>query len=534
VRSIALLLPALLVILSLPLFAQGDTVTRNPACVQLRTIWKLEGKVAGARIGSSIGGVGDVNGDGLADFAVLSDVPWQWQVFYGDSVAISSTPAWTFDSATSEYPPVVGDFYGTGHKAVGFVVRRFIGPTSAPFWWLHLFRTDSNRLAATPAFIWPVSPWKDTTIRALLDDLIAADLDNDGDDEMILALRWVSGEGRYGQIWIYDGGPDFQMQTPSVIIKDPELNEDFYRLHAGDIDGDRHVDLMTVAQATGQQGNRYSFYWGTGSLPSSGMLPNRQLTSRGFSKFLDWIDCDGDGLQDLVTPGIVIWRSAVSKNPRERSWELDDLDIYLKSAGGQLNVSGHPGHLNSKRYEMVGGFWAPGQILFSGGPSGPDLDYDATYYPGTDGLSAPVPLSGPVGDVNGDGWDDAISGEDNYPDQWSNGGIAIIIAGGPYIPNDEPAVGVRQIALEQRTAALSLWPNPVREELNIVWRGDLMRMPRRFEIHDMLGRFVSQGSVPDGDGAAIWRCADQPSGLYMLSIYDEVDRLLASTRFVKF
>ena len=108
----------------------------------------------------------------------------------------------------------------------------------------------------------------------------------------------------------------------------------------------------------------------------------------------------------------------------------------------------------------------------------------------------------------------------------------MVLAGGPHIPGEDSTVGVRALALESKGAALSLWPNPVREELNIAWRGDLERMPRRFEIHDMNGRLLAQGAVPDGDGSALWRCSDQPAGAYLLSIFDDTS-LLATTGFIK-
>jgi hypothetical protein len=436
------------------------------------------------------------------------------------------------DTGNYAIAPVVGDFWGTGHKAVGFQRSWLDRETLRQYDWLRIYRTDSNRLETTPSLVWNGHDWKDTTRPCTVSGILAVDLDGDSDDELICVMASVYGD-RHGELWIYDGGPRFRVDTPSVVLRDPETNDDFFRAYAGDIDGDGRVDLMTVAQRPQQQGNSYNFYWGTERLPTSGQLPDRQLISSEFSKFLEWTDCDGDTVQDLITPGILIWRSANQTDTRARSWERNDADIYLKSAGGQLNSGEQPGYLNSRRYAMVGGIWSPGQILFSGSPNGPDLLYDATYYAGNDGLQRSVPISAPAGDVNGDGWNDAIGATPFYPSDRVMGGIAIILAGGPYIPTDDPAVGVRQIPLENRRNALSIWPNPARAELNIAWRGDLARMPRRFEIHDMLGRLVATGAVPDGDPAALWRCAGQPAGTYLLSIFDAAGARLATTRFVK-
>jgi hypothetical protein len=533
-RPVAFLIPTFLVLLAHPLFAQGDTISRNPKCVQLRTIWKLEGEVPHAQVGNSFGSVGDVNGDGLGDFAVLSAIPFQWRVFYGSSDTISTSPVWTFDSASMDYPPIVGDFYGTGHNVVGFTVRRAIGPTQTPYNFLHLFRTDSSYLAAEPSIVWPMVSWQDTTQRAFGDDFIAADLDEDGDDELIYAARSVTGQGSHGRIWIYNGGPDFQMDTPDVVINDPLPDNDFYRLHVGDIDGNGRVDLMSVKSQN--EFVIWAFYWGKNGWPTAGRQPDRSV-DKGVRQTFDGstsphlADVDGDNIMDIVVYVARIWRSGSGKDPHTRSWTNADADIYLRSAGGTFGPGGRPGYLNSKQYEMVATAWAPGKVYFSGGPNGPDRDYDAIFYPGNAGLDGPVGEARRLGDVNGDGWDDAITGEGLYPDRWWESGITMIIAGGPYIPNDEPTVSVQEVALENHTDALSLWPNPVREKLNIAWRGDLARMPRRFEIRNMLGQLVTQGTVPDGDGAALWNCREQPAGPYLLSVYSDNDVLVATTRF---
>ena len=136
-------------------------------------------------------------------------------------------------------------------------------------------------------------------------------------------------------------------------------------------------------------------------------------------------------------------------------------------------------------------------------------------------------------DCTGDGWDDLMAGSISYPAGNSDDGIVMMFAGGPYIPNDDPTVGVRHVALENKTTALSIWPNPVREQLNIAWRGDLVQMPRHFKVHDMRGELIASGSVPDGDGAAVWQCAATAAGAYLLSMFDTQENLLSTVRFVK-
>ncbi len=126
-----------------------------------------------------------------------------------------------------------------------------------------------------------------------------------------------------------------------------------------------------------------------------------------------------------------------------------------------------------------------------------------------------------LGDLNGDGWPEFAIAD-------PEASYVTIFAGGPYIPNDDPTVEVRRVESEGKADALSVWPNPTHDELNIAWRGDLRHWPRHFEVHDMLGRLVGRGTLQDGSPAAQWHCAGVASGAYVLSVYDGEGRPIAT------
>ena len=163
----------------------------------------------------------------------------------------------------------------------------------------------------------------------------------------------------------------------------------------------------------------------------------------------------------------------------------------------------------------------PPLTLFAGGGDGPDLAYDAYNNVALGHL--------PIFDVDGDGWDDFLGA--NYTVNF-NGGIAAIFAGGPYIPGPKVS-GVEAVAGEGHVQALTVWPNPVREELHIAWRGDLRRMPARLEVHDLRGREVARGAVEPRRGAALWRPGALPAGVYVLTVYDAAGTVIAGARVVK-
>ena len=173
-------------------------------------------------------------------------------------------------------------------------------------------------------------------------------------------------------------------------------------------------------------------------------------------------------------------------------------------------------------------------IALNGDTSEPiDGKYDAYYASSLDSLSAGTVFGygGPAGDVNGDGWSDYLTAQPKWPG--NDAGIAMILAGGPYIPRDDNTTSVQDIPAEGKHDALAVWPNPVREVLNIAWRGDLQRMPRRFAVHSIAGERVAGGAVEPSVGAAVWHCDGVASGSYVLTAYDAHDRVIATTTIIK-
>jgi hypothetical protein len=334
----------------------------------------------------------------------------------------------------------------------------------------------------------------------------------------------------YGELWIYEGGPGFQVDTPTVVVRDPERNTD-YRLYVADVDGDGGKDLLTGMRLPVSGEQRLRFYWGRDHLPAFGAEADRTAAFPSPRHF-QLADCDGDGAADLIAPGIVIWRSGAGKAARSRSWTDEDGDIRLLHERNYLWAEVPFGYVNSRRYAMVAGGALGGVMLgLSGGPDGPDGTYEALYTSGSDGLLGLVPPRQALGDVNGDGWDDVLCYTHAYPET-AEAGAALIYAGGPYIPSDDPAVGVRTINVEGKQNAISIWPNPVNDVLNVAWRGDLDRMPRAFAIHDASGRLVAKGEVEPGSPAARWTCDTAPPGLYVLSIHESSGSIIATEEFI--
>jgi hypothetical protein len=486
-------------------------------------------------------------------------------IVYGGGPDTSGTqPVRTFDRCTlfgeGFTHAVIGHFRGTDQPAMLGLHSGYSTKIDGATFFMHqlpLFEVDSGRIADSAWNVvdtWAMNP----PVMIALTDAFAVDLDHDGADELIVvaggARRNGVGSAR-GEVWIYRGGANFQVDTPAVVIRDDEENNGYgFNVRIADFDGDHQFDLLTGA-IYNSTGAKLKFFWGPAWFSSTNASPDRTITlsTNGHPRIgygVTTLDCDGDNVGDLFQPGpdgkVYLYRMGIaSKDARTRALDLADADAVFSKQG--FIVTGQLGYVNDSlhRYQMAALFGpsqfnsASEEVLGLGGSStGPDTSYEA-YYDGTlDGLIEGSVFSrgGPIPDVNGDGWDDYIAADPewyNYTGTGNSPGIAMILAGGPYIPRDSATLGVRDIAIAGRERAVSVWPNPVHDELNIAWRGDLKQMPARFEVHDITGRLVASGNVTPQLGAALWRCGDVSVGTYLLTAFDRTGSVITTTQVVK-
>lgn len=371
----------------------------------------------------------------------------------------------------------------------------------------------------------------------------AVDLDHDGADELIIVGYRVYRGGAYegaAEIWIYHGGPDFNLESPGMILRDDRDNNNpsYSYVIVDRWDADSLPDIAL--------GNRYDQdtaitckFWLSGLEPwTQWRTAHRQIDGISLRDEYYADDFDGDGLLDIAFSAtdasdgrVRLYRSGAKGPLPFRSLAVDSSDATYSHEGSELRVfvAGYAGD-SAHRYASLG-IWdyAPNRKeprdiwFFAGGPNGPDRFYDAAW-PGIIFNTAY-----PLGDVTGDGWDDMAVIEP----------LAIpitkcsVYAGGPYIPDDVTAVGLREVGAEGKSDAVSAWPNPVRDVLHIAWRGDLPRTPSRIVVHDLLGRTVEAGAVDRRTGQIVWHCDGVPPGVYVVGLYGLDGRHIASMRVVK-
>ncbi|MBS1911783.1 MAG: hypothetical protein JST22_07340 [Bacteroidetes bacterium] len=161
----------------------------NPGPAQLRQAWAVYGN-EDDYVGQGVGGIPDINGDGINEFAV-SDRKYGYRIFYGSKEPLSTTPAMILH--VGGHHPIVGDFWGTGHVTVGGLRGNGVIGTEYTDM-VYLYRTESGSIdTAHPVIMDPrtMTPPALTSIN----DVVAADLDGDGADELIILMTGVRRNG---------------------------------------------------------------------------------------------------------------------------------------------------------------------------------------------------------------------------------------------------------------------------------------------------------------------------------------------------
>ena len=541
-----------------PLLAQNQLVA-NPEAVKLRRIWTERGQVGTfEQYGYNIWGGVDISGDDTADFAVhqLRDNVWY---FYEGGNPPKTEPFWQKDSVTYV---ALSDFWNDGRRFMLFTYgyMEVVEDFSRYYDQVFLHEVTDTGVNEVPTYEIDFGR-KEPALERFLDPhevIYVLDINNDHINDVIIPifgtrLDTTRKADNDNQVWIYFGGENFQLDEPDVIIRDTHEVGDAnnWNVRFFDFDGNGQMDMLLGGTYDGI-GDMIRFYWGDDNSPASWAErpPDRDLRlvhgEIGINSIfgLGIYDLDGDGAADLASQeyedvaGVRVYLRS-RKSMRTRSFTLEDADVYYEGDRNMNSVSAGSLNDSTGTYDMlpIGGrtqlnHYA--RYYVSGSPEGPNHDYEAWYVPAEDGSLNKFLFryGGEIGDVNNDGWPDvgystAFDGTDKW---W---GIAVVLAGGPYIPFDDPSTVVEEVPIAGESGGLFLWPNPVVDVLQIAWRGNLKEKPVRFAVFDMVGREVISGTVDPYVGAARWDCASVASGAYILVAYAADDRVIATAEVLK-
>ena len=410
---------------------------------------QIESNQAGARLGLSVDGAGDVNGDGYADVIVSADLydgtgvdAGAALVFHGQSVGIL------------DGDPATADAY------------------------LESLQSGAN-------FSRSVSS--------------AGDVNGDGYADVIVgAIKFDAGDVDEGAAFVFHGGPSGIGYRNSALadtfIEANQASSDLGKTvsGAGDINGDGYDDIVLGADLydAGQTNEGAIFvFHGSASGIASGSPATADTQLEGgqadalFGNDVSTAgDVNGDGFSDIVV-GAWLYNagssdegaafvfhgsangiaSGTAPNVAAAQIESDQADAHLG-----IRVSG-AGDVNGDGYSdlIVGAdlFDAPlvdegAAFVFYGSQSGigsrTPLSADAAIESDQAGAKMGLDVSG-AGDVNGDGFADVIVGASEYSNGQGSEGAAFVFHGGAQGTGDRnPSAADGQLESNQDFAQLGL------------------------------------------------------------------------------
>ncbi len=350
--------------------------------LQSGAAWTFSAQSAGAELGAGVGslaGLGDVNGDGTADFAAGAP-GWtegsqtnagRALVWYGmptgapDTEIAGQTANWQLGYSAAGPGDVDGD--GFADLLVAAPMRGSAGNVLGGV--AYLYEGTSGGL--NPGPVWSVTGSGVGACCAELGSVLAAagDLDADGyADFFVGAPKWGAGLPTRGAVAVYTGRAGWPTSAPDRLLEGTNGGDllGMGLAGVGDVNGDGFADL--AAGSTNWDGagalvdaGRVDVWLGTGADPGgvswsvTGSATNEQ---RG--RCFDVGDVDADGYEDLV----------------------------LAALGGNT--------LGEGVFE-----------LYFGGPAGPATTPDWSWATGEAGATA---CGVALADFDGDGYDDVALG----------------------------------------------------------------------------------------------------------------------------
>jgi hypothetical protein len=424
--------------------------------------WTAEGNQASANFGVSVASAGDVNGDGYADLVVGArgyDDPESNEgaafVYFGSSAGLPAAPSWTgeINQASASFGTSVGgagDVNGDGYSDVivgahtyqngqsiegaAFVFHGAASglPTSASW------TGDSDQADAW--FGWSVAS--------------AGDVDGDGYADVIVgAVYYDNGQANEGRAFVYQGSAAGLSTSASWTAESDQANARFGNsvASAGDVNGDGYADVIVGSWVydNGELDEGRAFvYHGS----SKGLSSNASWTAEGDQasaifgvSVASAGDVNGDGYADVIVGAdaydngqnnegrVFVYHGSPSGLAVGASWstesnQVDALLGWSAASAGDVNGDGY-GDVIVGAYGYDNGETGEGRaFVYHGSATG--LLGSASWTAEGDQADAWFGYSvASAGDVDGDGYADVIIGAHKYDNGETDEGRAFVYLG---------------------------------------------------------------------------------------------------------
>lgn len=450
----------------------------------------LQGDQATSRMGISVAGAGDTNGDGYDDVIVGARLYDLGQfdegaafVFLGGSAGITISSATAAD-ATLE-GNLAGALMGASVASAGDLNNDGFADVVVG---ANAFDLDVSNEGAVLVFLGGAAgvgngdPFSADTflqsnqIEGQLGTAVAGagDVNADGYDDLLVGARLIDlGTTDEGGVMLYFGGAagvpsGFALGHASTVLQ--QQNVLFFGTSvagAGDVNGDGYADVVVGAPGYASQGAAFVYIGaarGLQGFPTQDAVTRSGQAGSAFGSAVAGAgDVNSDGYADIIVGAPLydagqnnegaafIFHGGPNGIPAgDPSVAAALLQGNQAGASFGLSVAG-AGDVNSDGYAdiVVGSIWTSGQpaegaaFVFHGGPSGIGNGSPATAAAILQADQANSSFSGDVasaGDVNNDGFADIIVGAPSYDVGGSDSGAAFVFHGGPDgVENGTPA-----------------------------------------------------------------------------------------------
>ena len=431
--------------------------------------WSDQGEAAGDKLGRSVAGAGDVNGDGYDDVIVGArynddggSSAGEAYVYHGSASGLSTTSAW------SDQGEAANDFFGYSVASAGDVNGDGYDDVI-----IGAYGNDGGGSMAGEAYVYhgsasglsTTSAWSDQGEAA--SDLFgnsvagAGDVNGDGYDDVIIGAYGNDDGGSYaGEAYVYHGSSAGLSATPDWYDQGEAADDNFgYSVAgAGDVNGDGYDDVIVGAYGNDDGGimaGEAYVYHGSSSGLTQDAAPNwydqGEAAHDYFGRVASAGDVNGDGYDDVIVGAYgndgggsmageaYVYHGSSSGLTQDAApnWYVqgeaagDNLGIRSVATAGDVNGDGYDDVIVTSPLNDDAGSAAGEAYVYHGSSSGLTQDAVPNWYVQGEaaGDNLGIRSVATAGDVNGDGYDDVIVGADGNDDAGSSAGEAYVYHG---------------------------------------------------------------------------------------------------------